>query len=57
VNQTSTLTERDDLVLTRRPFRIGRASIVGDETSDRLASGLWPSDHAGVVVTLDLDAR
>jgi hypothetical protein len=56
LNPTSTLTETDDLVLTRGPFRIGRASIVGDETTDRLASGLWPSDHAGVVVGLDLDA-
>ena len=25
---------------------------VGDQSSDRLASGLWPSDHAGVVATL-----
>jgi hypothetical protein len=56
LNPTSTLTERDDLVLTRGPFHVGRASIVGDETTDRLASGLWPSDHAGVVVILDFEA-
>jgi hypothetical protein len=56
LNPVSTLTERDDLVLTRGPFHVGRASIVGDETGDRLASGLWPSDHAGVVVILDLEA-
>jgi endonuclease/exonuclease/phosphatase family metal-dependent hydrolase len=56
LNPASTPTERDDLVLTRGPFHVGRASIVGDETTDRLASGLWPSDHAGVVVTLDFDA-
>ena len=55
LNPTSTLTERDDLVLTRGPFHVGRASSVGDETTDRLASGLWPSDHAGVVVILDLE--
>ena len=55
LNPISTLTERDDLVLTRGPFHIGRASIVGDEAGDRLASGLWPSDHAGVVVTLELE--
>jgi endonuclease/exonuclease/phosphatase family protein len=55
-NSTSTLTERDDLVLTRGHFHVARASIVGDETTDRLASGLWPSDHAGVVVTLDIGA-
>jgi Endonuclease/Exonuclease/phosphatase family len=55
LNPVSTLTERDDLVLTRGPFHVGRASIVGAETTDRLASGLWPSDHAGVVVTLELE--
>jgi endonuclease/exonuclease/phosphatase family metal-dependent hydrolase len=56
LNSTSTLTERDDLVLTRGPFHVAKASIVGDETTDRLGSGLWPSDHAGVVVTLDIEA-
>ena len=55
LNPTSTLTERVDLVLTRGPFHVGRASIVGDEAADRLSSGLWPSDHAGVVVTLELE--
>jgi endonuclease/exonuclease/phosphatase family metal-dependent hydrolase len=55
LNPTSTLAERVDLVLTRGRFHIGKASLVGDEPSDRLPSGLWPSDHAGVVVTLDLE--
>jgi hypothetical protein len=55
LNPTSTLTERVDLVLTRGPFRVGRAWLVGDEASDRLLSGLWPSDHSGVVVTLELE--
>jgi endonuclease/exonuclease/phosphatase family metal-dependent hydrolase len=31
-----------------------RAELVGDEPSDKTPSGLWPSDHAGVVVTLQL---
>jgi endonuclease/exonuclease/phosphatase family metal-dependent hydrolase len=55
LNPTSTLTERVDLVLTRGPFHVGKVSLVGDEPSDRLPSGLWPSDHAGVVVTLELE--
>jgi endonuclease/exonuclease/phosphatase family metal-dependent hydrolase len=55
LNPTSTLTERVDLVLTRGPFRVGKVSLVGDEASDRLPSGLWPSDHAGVVVTVELE--
>jgi len=56
LNSTSTLTERDDLVLTRGLFHVAKASLVGDETTDRLPTGLWPSDHAGVVVTLDLES-
>ena len=56
LNPTSTLTERVDLVLTRGPFHVGKASLVGDEASDRLPSGLWPSDHAGVVVNLELES-
>jgi hypothetical protein len=55
LNPTSTLTERVDLVLTHGPFHVGKASLVGEEASDRLTSGLWPSDHAGVVVTLELE--
>ena len=55
LNPTSTLTERVDLVLTRGPFHVGKATLVGEEPADRLPSGLWPSDHAGVVATLDLE--
>ena len=29
-----------------------RAEIVGDEQGDKTPSGLWPSDHAGMVVTM-----
>jgi endonuclease/exonuclease/phosphatase family metal-dependent hydrolase len=32
----------------------GSGDIVGDEPEDRTPSGLWPSDHAGVVVTLKI---
>jgi endonuclease/exonuclease/phosphatase family metal-dependent hydrolase len=55
LNPISTLSERVDLVFTRGPFHVGKASVVGAETSDWLPSGLWPSDHAGVVVNLDLE--
>lgn len=55
LNPTSELDVRVDLVLTRGPFDARDASIVGDEVTDRLPSGLWPSDHAGVVVSLDLE--
>lgn len=32
----------------------GSGDIVGEELDDRTDSGLWPSDHAGVVVTLHI---
>ena len=45
-------TSRIDLVLTRGEFEVVEARVIGDQQADRLASGLWPSDHAGLVVTL-----
>jgi hypothetical protein len=61
LNKKVNLTQRLDLVL----FRDGNpadglpdvlcasdADVVGDELQDRTTSGLWPSDHAGVVATL-----
>lgn len=53
--------KRRDFVLVRRSFRAAPAAgilggvhaiLVGEEEGDRTASGLWPSDHAGVVATL-----
>jgi hypothetical protein len=45
--------ERIDLVLARGPFVALRAEIVGeDPVADRTPSGLFHSDHAGVVATL-----
>ena len=31
---------------------IGEAFILGDETRDKTSSGLWPSDHGGVVTKI-----
>jgi endonuclease/exonuclease/phosphatase family metal-dependent hydrolase len=50
-NTPSALTKRVDLIFTRGAdglFPV-RATVVGDEERDRTASGMWPSDHAGVV--------
>src|SRR5437588_1830748 len=55
LNARSTFDQRIDFVFTRnlpagtQPVRRG---VVGDRPGDRTASGLWPSDHAGVAVTL-----
>lgn len=54
LNPASLLDERIDLVLFRGAFQVEDIRLVGDKPSDRTASGLWPSDHAGVVATLRL---
>ncbi len=53
-NPTSFLAERVDMVLTRGVFVATSMTIVGADSSTRTASGLWPSDHAGLVATLGL---
>jgi endonuclease/exonuclease/phosphatase family metal-dependent hydrolase len=53
-NPDPTLTKRIDLVLTKGGFETVSADVVGEDPADRTASGLWPSDHAGVVATLRL---
>jgi hypothetical protein len=58
LNTTVDLTQRLDLVLFRNKLSVTPklcgldADVVGDELGDRTPSGLWPSDHAGVVATL-----
>ncbi len=49
---SATLDSRIDLVLHDEKVTAKSAEIVGEEPSDRTASGLWPSDHAGVVAEL-----
>ena len=50
-NADSTLTERIDYVWVRG-VGVDRCAVVGASVEDRTASGLWPSDHAGVVAEL-----
>jgi len=63
LNSTSLLSSRIDYVLFRHAafphdsvaqMTAIDAAVVGDEVGDRTPSGLWPSDHAGVVATLRL---
>ena len=49
---TATLSERIDLVLIRNGVGVSGATRVGNTTADQTPSGLWPSDHAGVVASL-----
>jgi len=57
------LRTRIDLVLARFGFNASpnagivggvHADVVGETSAERTASGLWPSDHAGVVATLNM---
>jgi endonuclease/exonuclease/phosphatase family metal-dependent hydrolase len=52
LNPVSLLSQRIDLVLFRGAFQVAGIAVVGDEENDRTPSGLWPSDHAGVVAAL-----
>ncbi|MBC8645701.1 MAG: endonuclease/exonuclease/phosphatase family protein [Thermoanaerobaculia bacterium] len=46
--------ERIDLILLRGGIDVVSVAVVGNEAADRTPSGLWPSDHAGVVAKLRL---
>ncbi|MYK22807.1 endonuclease [Candidatus Poribacteria bacterium] len=51
LNEVSDLTGRIDQIFVRN-LELPNSVVthtVGDKPADRLASGLWPSDHAGVV--------
>jgi endonuclease/exonuclease/phosphatase family metal-dependent hydrolase len=50
-NSRSKLTVRYDLVFVKGLSALD-AKVVGDKSTDKTPSGLWPSDHAGVIATL-----
>jgi endonuclease/exonuclease/phosphatase family metal-dependent hydrolase len=62
LNATSALDQRLDFVFYRggpsatsdRIVGVARVDVVGAKPADRTLSGLWPSDHAGVVATLTI---
>lgn len=53
LNTDPTLTDRIDLGLFTGPLGVDDAHLVGISPSDK-TNGLWPSDHAGLVVTFDV---
>jgi endonuclease/exonuclease/phosphatase family metal-dependent hydrolase len=53
-NNTVHFTQRLDLVLYRGEVSAFLATVIGEEFADRTFSGLWPSDHGGVVATLGI---
>ncbi len=54
LNTSSILDLRIDLILFIDDFKVVDAVLTGASPSDITSSGLWPSDHAGVVATLIL---
>jgi endonuclease/exonuclease/phosphatase family metal-dependent hydrolase len=57
-NAVSELDHRIDLVLFRgEDIEPEGASLIGDQVADKTPSGLWPSDHAGVIGQLALHVR
>ncbi|UCC83619.1 MAG: endonuclease/exonuclease/phosphatase family protein [Gemmatimonadota bacterium] len=51
-NPTATLVKRIDYILYRGNLEVVSADVVGDDPAERTTAGLWASDHAGVVATL-----
>jgi endonuclease/exonuclease/phosphatase family metal-dependent hydrolase len=54
LNPASSLDSRIDFILYKNGWKPIKANLVGNKQSDRTLSGLWPSDHAGVVASLIL---
>lgn len=54
-NHKSALDERIDFVLLRGDFDVRHARVIGAHPADRTPppTRLWPSDHAGLAVTLE----
>jgi endonuclease/exonuclease/phosphatase family metal-dependent hydrolase len=47
---------RSDYVMVRGGFAVQAAVIVGNQAEDMTSSGLWSSDHAGVIARLQIAA-
>ncbi|HET8538769.1 MAG TPA: endonuclease/exonuclease/phosphatase family protein [Anaeromyxobacter sp.] len=53
LTRAAPLSTRIDDVLVRGALTPTSATVVGEEAADRTPGGLWPSDHAGVVATVE----
>jgi endonuclease/exonuclease/phosphatase family metal-dependent hydrolase len=45
-------TQRIDHVMTKGDIKVKKSRLIGLDPANRTASGLWPSDHAGLVAKL-----
>jgi endonuclease/exonuclease/phosphatase family metal-dependent hydrolase len=53
-NPESALDHRIDVAFVDPSFTVCKATVLGDLGADRTPSGLWPSDHACLVVGLEI---
>ncbi len=56
LSQAPTLTQRIDLALFTAPFSVEDIHRIGISPSNKTDTGLWPSDHSGLVATFALPA-
>ncbi|AFQ51027.1 hypothetical protein [Burkholderia cepacia] len=54
-NAVSQLYVRSDLILTLGNVNVQRIALFGTSQASKTASGLWPSDHAGVAAQLAVE--
>jgi hypothetical protein len=53
LNQESILSDRRDVAFSREmPYGMVKVNLTGNDETDKTPSGLWPSDHAGVVTRM-----
>ncbi len=53
LNLDSILSDRRDVTFSKEtPYGMVMVNVVGNEETDKTPSGLWPSDHAGVVTRM-----
>jgi hypothetical protein len=51
-NPNAVMTMRGDYVMVRGRFKVQAAVLAGEEVGDMTSTGLWPSDHCGVIARL-----
>ena len=56
-NPFSTADQRIDFIFTHGGISATSVDLIGDQVGDKTPSGLWPSDHAGLVATLEISNK
>ena len=54
LNAVSGLNARIDYIFNKNGWHPKKANLIGENQNDRTATGLWPSDHAGIAAKLQI---